>query len=76
MKAEAALKGMKMKDFIALVLEHGIRGEHSATVAKGAIGRKLPVMIPAVGRRIPALTNAQIFEILDNEDDQTHGRFS
>lgn len=38
------------------------------------IKRKLPVMIPASRMTFPNLTNAEIFEILDEEDDRTHGR--
>ena len=56
-KAKAALKGMKMKDFIALLLEHGILGDQLEVATTQPATRTLPVMIPAIGRKIPALTN-------------------
>jgi hypothetical protein len=73
-KAGAALNGMKMKDFMTLLLERSIRtGGFDESFGRPK-HRKLPVMIPATGRKIPVLTNAEIFEILDREDDAHHGR--
>lgn len=65
-----------MKDFMAFLLERSL---HSSPNEDGPVrpaGRKLPVMIPATGRQIPVMTNTEIFEVLDSQDDQHHGRLS
>jgi hypothetical protein len=36
--------------------------------------RPVPVLLPATGHAIPSRTNAEIFEMLDEEDDRLHGR--
>ena len=74
-KAVAALRGMKLKDLVAQLLDAGLRGGASPQAPKTR-RRKLPVMIPAAGRKIPILTNAELFEIIDAEDDKEHGRLS
>ena len=75
-KATAALRGMKLKDFVASVLERSMRSDAETVQATAPRRRKLPVMIPATGRKIPVLTNAEIFELLDRDDDERHGRLS
>ncbi len=73
-KAAAALRGMKLKDYVAAILERNLKGEGQEP--RRQTTRELPVMIPATGRKIPVLTNAEIFELLDDEDDERHGRLS
>jgi hypothetical protein len=73
-KATAALRGMKMKDLIAELVGSGLSRSTVRAPARTGIDRPIPVTIPADGRTIPSMTNAQIFEILDREDDQSHGR--
>ena len=75
-KATAALRGMKMKDLIVKLIESGL--STIGTEVEPRLGHRtaVPVLIPASGRKIPVLTNAQIFEILDQEDDEAHGRLS
>jgi hypothetical protein len=75
-KAAAALKGMKMKDLMALLLERGMRSEGLEEPGKRQGSRKLPTMIPSTGRKIPVLTNAELYEILEREDDDTYRRLS
>jgi len=73
-KATAALRGMKMKDLIADFVRSGLSPQTNQDDAQTGMHAPIPVTIPATGRKIPVLTNAQIFEILDQEDDETHGR--
>lgn len=69
-KATAALRGMKLKDFLAALIGPGL--ESSTGEPGDSVPRKrtpLPVFPKASGRgKIPALTNAQIEEILLSED--------
>lgn len=72
-KATAARRGMKLSDLVAELLGAGLTATPEQEPRRGHRGL-LPVMIPATGRKIPILTNAQIFELLDREDDEEHGR--
>ena len=74
-KATAALRGMKLKDLMAQILESGLGSVNTGT-SPAPKRRKLPVMIPATGRKISILSNAELFEILDREDDKRHGRLT
>jgi hypothetical protein len=70
-KATAALRGIKMNDLIADLLQTGLGQFGDIRPRQAGMNCPIPVTIPADGRQIPSLTNAQIFEILDREDD--HG---
>lgn len=72
-KATAALRGMKLKDLVAQLLEVGLRNGEPAQARRKR--RELPTMIPATGRSIPLRSNAELFEILDR-DDTNDGRLS
>jgi len=74
-KSAAALRGVKMKDLIAELLWSGLTDPTRAASAPG-MHCPIPVTIPATGRKIPHLTNAAMFEALDREDDESHGRLS
>ena len=74
-KAAAALRGMKLKDFVAAMLDRSMRSEGEAGQVARPKRRKLPVMIPPAGRKIPVMTNAELFEHLDRAEDEAHGRF-
>jgi len=75
-KAVAALRGVKMKDLVEEFVRSGLR--QSSRNNRAGLGMKcsIPVTIPAEGRTIPSLTNAEIFEVLEGEDDQRHDRLS
>jgi hypothetical protein len=75
-KATAALRGIKMKDLIAELLQTGIGQFGDVRPRQAGIKRPIPVTIPADGRQIPSLTNAQIFELIDQEDDRADGGLS
>ena len=72
--ALATLQGMKMKDLIADFVGEGLGGVPRQESQMIGMNFPIPVTIPATGRKISMLTNAQIFELLDREDDETHGR--
>jgi hypothetical protein len=73
-KARAALDGLMLKDLIARYvadgLAQGVRLGASAGNATPARPRRceLPVMIPARGRRLTALTSVDVRALLDAED--------
>lgn len=69
LKAQAALRGMKLKDLVALLVEQGLR-------QKSTIPRRrspLPVARRAVaGHTVRAQSNAALNKILDDEDAGHH----
>lgn len=71
-KATAALRGIKLKDFIANILAKALLepSEESVNIGRGV---PPPVMIPASGHPIPSRTNAEIFDEFDREDDERLG---
>ncbi|HXF59873.1 MAG TPA: hypothetical protein VN539_08605 [Candidatus Saccharimonadales bacterium] len=67
-KAKAALDGMKLKDLITRYVEQGLRqGEASSLALPRRRRSELPVARKATDRKIPALTNAEIHRILEEE---------
>jgi hypothetical protein len=66
-KAQAALGGLKLKDLIAHYVEQGLKGGPPATSVRRQRS-DLPVSRSATGRTLPALTNAEIHRILDEEE--------
>ena len=68
-KAKAALDGVKLKDLITRYVEQGLRQGREPTGARFRRHRsELPIARAATGRPLPALTNADIHRILDEED--------
>lgn len=67
-KATAALRGLKLKDLVAQLLDAGLRADDQPIEDKPR-KRELPVMIPPAGRLIPLRSNAELFELLDREDE-------
>lgn len=66
LKAEATARGVTMSSLVAEFLKSGLNDDVPL--------RQLPVLIQAKGQKIPQLTNAELYEILDREDDEYHGR--
>ena len=69
LKAQAALKGMKLKELVTQLIERGLAHEPNQPTAQRE-RTPLPVAIrfdPNV-RPAPALTNAELYAILDEED--------
>lgn len=65
-KAKAALDGIRLKDLITLYVEQGLRG--APPVPRSRRRSELPIARAATGRTLPALTNAEIQRILDEEE--------
>lgn len=72
-KATAALKGLKLKDYIAGILARALT-ETNEVGPKIGRDTPIPVVIPATGITIPYRTNAEMYEMLDQEEDERHGR--
>jgi hypothetical protein len=67
-KAKAALDGMKLKDLITSYVEQGLKAAPLHTVPRRHRRSELPVARAATGRTLPALTNLEIQQILDEEE--------
>ena len=67
-KARAALSGLTLKDLITRWVERGLREDEGPPAAAGHPGRALPVVVTPSGRRMPALTNAEIEALLAEGD--------
>lgn len=78
-KARAALEGRKLKDLIAEYVSRGLLSEGLPGAADGHRARSpIPVIqrAAATGKTIPALANAEIAAILDEEDAERTLRFA
>lgn len=70
-KAQAALRGMKLKDLLTLLVEQGLREKRSFSRRRSP----LPVVRRAIaGQVTPTQTNAALNQIMDDEDAQRHGQ--
>ena len=67
-KAKAALDGTKLKDLVARYVEQGLKGTPPPTAPFRRQRSELPVARAATGHTLPALTNAEIQRILDEEE--------
>jgi hypothetical protein len=67
-KARAALDGLKLKDLITRYVEQGLRQRAAAAPSRLQRSDELPVARKATGHTLPALTNADIQRILDEEE--------
>jgi hypothetical protein len=72
-KARAALSGLTLKELITRWVERGLREDEGPPAASGRSVRALPVVILPAGRRMPALTNAQIEAVLAEDEAGTAG---
>lgn len=67
LKAQSALRGVKLKDFVARLLQAGLAqgdGRRRSPLSRSP----LPVIRKATGDRHPALTNREIDTLLVAED--------
>ncbi len=64
LKSRAAQEGVKLKDLVQDYIVAGLRGPSSAQSPRSA----LPVFRKASGTTNPALSNAELQAILDEED--------
>jgi hypothetical protein len=68
LKAEAALRGTKLKDLITEFIEKGLAAKALEPHGEAGLRSPLPVFRPATGITHPALSNAEIEELLSLED--------
>jgi hypothetical protein len=69
LKAEAALRGYKLKELVAQLIERGLNeGAMSSTAERSRRSFAIPIAREADGTVTPALTNAQLQSILAEED--------
>jgi hypothetical protein len=73
LKAQAALNGLKLKELVTQLIQRGLANGEPAT-APAQQAENLPVAIKRVpGSPLsPALTNAQLYALLDEEDMAQH----
>jgi hypothetical protein len=67
LKAEAALRGTKLKDLIAQFIEKGLASRPAAIVPRPPRS-PLPQVRPPSGTVHPALSNAEIDSLLSHQD--------
>ncbi len=67
-KAHAALSGVTLKELITRWVVRGLRDADAKVPAAARHRGPPPEIIPPRGRNMPALSNAEIHEILDAED--------
>jgi hypothetical protein len=69
LKAEAALRGYKLKELVAQFIERGLNeGRQPLTAQAPRAVYAIPIAREADGTVTPALSNAQLQAILDDED--------
>lgn len=67
-KAAAAIRGVKLKDFVAALLERGLANEGENTEPAMGQQRPVPVRIQPAERKLKALTNQEIESLFLTED--------
>jgi hypothetical protein len=69
LKAQAAMNGLKLKELVTQLIEHGLAaGMTKPTPAQQAGPCPIPIAREADGTVTPFLSNAQLSAILDEED--------
>ncbi len=69
LKARAALNGMKLKELVTQMIQRGLAGEpNQPTAQRERIPLPVAIRFDPNVRPAPALTNAELYAILDEED--------
>lgn len=68
LKTEAALCGAKLKDLITEFIEKGLAARAAAQPVKARTRSPLPQIRPSTGVAHPALTNAELEDLLTTAD--------
>jgi hypothetical protein len=74
LKARAALSGLSLRELIRRLIEQGLRSPGSGQGARGERREPPPVIIPARGVPIPALSQAERLRLEEAEDEARHAR--
>ena len=67
-KIRAARDGVKLKELITRYLEQGLNGASTVSTTTKTQRSKLPVVRLKTNKRLLAFTNADLFEMLQGED--------
>jgi hypothetical protein len=70
LKVKASLSGITMRQLVLQIIERGLAAEGTPVSPKGR--GEPPVIIPARGIRIPALSSAEMARLEDDEDEAKH----
>jgi hypothetical protein len=73
LKARAALSGLSLRELIRRLIEQGLRSPGPGPGARG-LREPPPVIIPARGVPIPALSQAERLRLEEAEDEAKHAR--
>lgn len=68
LKAQSAMRGLKLKEFVAELLQSGLAAQGGASRTEGRARSPLPVIRKATGVRHSALSNLEIDALLAAED--------
>jgi hypothetical protein len=68
LKAEASLRGLKLKEILCQLIEAGLASGQPTTPSPTIRRSKLPITRKATGKRHPALSNKRLDEILATEE--------
>lgn len=71
-KARAALEGVKLKDYFAKLAQMALQRPAASSVAPKR--SPAPVFHRPKAKRMPAMSNAQLYAALDAEDAAKHGK--
>jgi hypothetical protein len=67
-KVRAAMRGVTLKELFTRFVEQGLQSDLDPPLETLGRTEPLPEIIPPKGRKMPALTNAEIQAIFDAED--------
>jgi hypothetical protein len=73
LKARAGLSGVSLSDLVRRLIEQGLRSSSGDSAPSKQFGPP-PVIIPARGKRIPAVSRAKIRHMEEEEDEAKHAR--
>lgn len=71
LKAEASLRGLKLKEMVCQLIEAGLATKQSEGALSRRVRSPLPLIRKATGQSHPSLSNAKLDEILALEE--SHG---
>jgi hypothetical protein len=73
LKARAGLSGVSLSDLVRRLIEQGLRSSYGESAPRKQFGPP-PVIIPARGKPIPAISRTQIRRMEEDEDEAKHAR--
>ena len=73
LKARAGLSGVSLGDLVRRLIEQGLRSSSGESAPHKQFGPP-PVIIPARGKRIPAISRARVRRMEEEEDEAKHAR--